>query len=435
MNLTPVIKIIEIVITLLVVLQTLPILIWMERKASSYIQNRRGPAYAHIGPVRAFGMVHTLTDVLKLIGKEDIVPRAANRFFHALAPCISMFLALLTFAVIPFADYIEIGGVRYHLQVAELNVGILYILAFSSLSVYGIILAAWSSNNKYSMLGGLRSSAQMISYELAMGFALIAVLLWFGSVRLGDIVHAQGILLFGGLPHWGVIVQPVAFIVFITSAFAETNRNPFDLPEGEAEIVAGFHTEYSSLKFAMFFMAEYAHIVVASALITTLFFGGYQIPFVSTELLVSHASPVLEVILKATAVLATGFGIFLAVMAARFRDDNDGINRETLFYATVLGLAPGLACAGVLGLLGGHVELGHSASTIVAAVIQFACFMAKTLFFCFTFIWVRWTLPRFRYDQLMKLGWKYLIGISIVWILITAIAAYLTEQPHTLPGV
>jgi len=182
----------------------------------------------------------------------------------------------------------------------------------------------------------------------------------------------------------------------------------------------------------MFFMAEYAHIVVASAMIVTLFFGGYQIPYVSTELLIGHASPVLEVILKATAVLATGFGLFLVVMANKFRDANNGINKETLFYATVLGLAPGLLCAGILGLLGGHVELGHSASTIVAAALQFACFMAKTLFFAFGFIWVRWTLPRFRYDQLMRLGWKYLIVISVIWILITAVAAYYTEQPHLL---
>ncbi len=427
MNLSPLITTVEIVISLLVVLQTIPVLIWMERKASSYIQNRRGPSYAHIGPVRAFGMIHTLTDVLKLIGKEDVVPRAANRLFHAIAPCVSMFLALLTFAVIPFADYIEIGGVRYNMQVAELNVGILYLLAVSSLGVYGIILAAWSSNNKYSMLGGLRSSAQMVSYELALGFALISVLLWFGSVRLGEIVHAQGILLFGALPHWGVIVQPVAFIIFVASAFAETNRNPFDLPEGEAEIVAGFHTEYSSLKFAMFFMAEYAHIVVASALIATLFFGGYQIPYVSTDLLVNHASAILETILILTAIGATGFGLFLVAMASKFRDDQNRLNRETLFYAVVAGLAPGLTAAAALGLLGGTVELGRSGSTIVAAALQFGCFMAKTLFFCFTFIWVRWTLPRFRYDQLMKLGWKYMIEIAIVWILITAAAAYLME--------
>lgn len=419
----------EIVISLVVVLQTLPLLIWMERKASSYIQNRRGPAYAHIGPVRAFGMVHTLTDVLKLWGKEDVVPRAANRFFHALAPCVSMFLALLTFAVIPFADYIEIGGTRYNLQVAELNVGILYLLAVSSLGVYGIILAAWSSNNKYSMLGGLRSSAQMISYELALGFALISVLLWYGSVRLGDIVHGQGILLFGAIPHWGVIVQPVAFIIFITSAFAETNRNPFDLPEGESEIVAGFHTEYSSFKFAMFFMAEYAHIFVASALTATLFFGGYQIPFVSTGMLVSHASGILTAILKLTAVGATGFGLFLAYMATRHRDREDRVNRETLFYATVAGLAPGLTAGAVLALTGGDIQLGHSASTIVAAALQFGCFMAKTLVFCFLFIWVRWTLPRFRYDQLMKLGWKYMIEIAIVWILITAAAAWYLDRP------
>ncbi len=428
MNLTSsIVMAAEILISLLVVLQLLPMLIWMERKVSSYIQNRRGPAYAHIGPVRAFGVVHTLTDVFKLIGKEDVVPRAANRTFHALAPCISLFLATLTFAVIPFADYIELDGVRYHMQAAELNVGILYLLAFASLGVYGVILAAWSSNNKYSMLGGLRSSAQMISYELAMGFALIAVLIWFGSIRLGDIVHAQGILLFNAIPHWGIFVQPVAFIIFITSAFAETNRNPFDLPEGEAEIVAGFHTEYSSLKFAMFFMAEYAHIIVASALTVTLFFGGYQIPFVNTATLVAYASPILETILKLTAAGATLFGLFLAAMAFRFPDDNGGPNRETLFYAVVVGLAPGLTAAAVLGLLGGEVALGHSASTIVAAALQFGCFIAKTLFFCFSFIWVRWTLPRFRYDQLMKLGWKYMIGIAIVWILITAGAAYLTE--------
>ena len=327
-----------VVIIFLMILPLAAILVWVERRVSAFIQNRYGPN--RVGP---FGLLQSIADVVKLMAKEDIVPTAANRFVHDLAPMISITVALSTFAVIPFGDTIEVAGRTVKLMIADVNIGVLYILAMTGMGVYGITLAGWSSNSKYSLLGGLRSSAQMISYELSMGLSLIGVIMVAGTVRLDQIVHWQA------SHYWNILLQPFGFIIFLVASFAETNRLPFDLPEAEPELVGGYHTEYTGMKFGLFFLSEYANMTVSSALITTLFLGGWHIPF-----------------------------------------------------ADRLAVSPM-----TLGLL----QVG-----------AFSFKMACLLLF---YILIRWTLPRFRYDQLMNLGWKVLLPLSIANVLATGIAILL----------
>ena len=329
-----IITIVKILVVEVTLLTAVAYSVYAERKVSAFTQNRIGP-----NRVGYKGLLQPLADALKLILKEDIVPAKANKFVHMLAPAISMFVALSTFAVIPFGDKIFIAGREIKLQIADVNIGILYILALLSLGVYGITLSGWSSNNKYSLLGGLRSSAQMISYELSMGLAVIGVILINGSFQLDTIVQNQ----FGW--KWNIILQPLGFITFLVASFAETNRTPFDLPEAEQELVGGYHTEYSSMKFALFFLAEYAAVVVSSAVIVTLYLGGWQVPYLQN------------------------FGL----------------------------------------------------PDMLVSVLQVLAFVLKVVFMVFVFIWVRWTIPRFRYDQLMNLGWKVMLPISIANLVITAI--------------
>ncbi len=315
------------------------VLVYAERKVSGYMQNRPGPN--RVGP---FGFLQPFADVFKLLFKEDISPAASNKFIHSLAPVLMVVIAMTVPAVIPFAR----GFV-----IVDVGVSVLIILALTSISVYGVTLAGWSSNSKFSLLGGLRSAAQMISYELSMGLAVVSVVLIAGSLSLVDIVEnqASGWAVLG----WNVFRNPVGCIIFIITAFAETNRTPFDLPEAEQELVGGYHTEYSGMKFGMFFLAEYVNWFVASFVIATLFFGGYLIPF----------EPLL------------------------------------------LEAFPGLAGSFLLG------------------VFQFLALMAKVSFFAFLFIWVRWTLPRFKYHQLMTIGWKYLLPIALVNAVLIALGVAL----------
>jgi NADH-quinone oxidoreductase subunit H len=331
------ISLVKIIVVLGVLLGLVPILTWVERRGSALIQDRLGPN--RVGP---FGLFQPLADGIKFFFKEDLIPAQANKVFFVLAPVISLFPALVTFAVIPFGPPTTFFGLLAEpvkLQIADLDVGILYIFAIASLGVYGLVLAGWSSNSKYSLLGGLRASAQMISYEVAMALSVVGVLMMAGSLKLSEVVAIQE-------RYWLVGPQIIGFIVFLAASFAETNRLPFDLPEAESEIVAGYHTEYSSMKFALFFMAEYANMVVASALIVTLFFGGWQ------------------------------------------------------------GLP-----------LGGWLSLPMEGYWFLPVV----WFAVKVSFFLFLFIWVRWTLPRFRYDQLMGLGWKVFFPLSLINILITGV--------------
>lgn len=407
----------KILIPFLIIFNIIPVLIWLERKGSAYIQDRRGPNRASLfGIIRLGGMIHSLADVVKLLMKEDIIPSKANKFFYILAPFTAMSVACMTFAVIPFAAPIVWDGITITFQTADLNAGILYILAISSLGVFGIMLAGWSSNNKYTLLGGLRSSAQMISYEIVMSLAVISVLMMVGSLELSKVVEDQS----SNLLHWNFVRQPVACLLFMVAMFAETNRLPFDLPEGESEIVAGYHLEYSSLKFALFFMAEYANMIIASAVISSLFFGGWQIPFLSTDFLRANSSIALKIVLGFLAIGHLGAGLVMLKVGRRnVKNKKWGDNRD--YEPVILGfgaIGAALALAGALAYLW-PITLSSNASMIVTALLQLGCFLTKVLFFCWVFIWVRWTLPRFRYDQLMKLGWKYMMPVSLLNIFVT----------------
>jgi NADH-quinone oxidoreductase subunit H len=343
-------------------LSLVPVLVWAERKGAAYMQDRRGPNRARILGLRLGGLFHPLADAVKLLFKEDFVPDGAHRLFYMMAPMFALAPALMTFAVVPFGPPVAIAGREVALQVADLNVGILYVFAISGMAVYGTILAGWASNSKYPLLAGLRSSAQMISYEISLGLSVVGIIMVFQSVQLSRIVAAQGELLFGVLPMWGVFVQPLGFILFLVAIYAETNRTPFDLPEGESELVAGFHTEYGSFKFSTFFMAEYIHMVVGSALMATLFFGGWQVPY-----------------------LADGGFVF-----------------------------PGGAQVAIPGAL--------------VLVLRIGAFIGKVLFFAWLFIWVRWTIPRFRYDQVMRLGWKVLLPLALLNIFATGLVLLLVDR-------
>ena len=426
------------------IMNIVPVLIWAERKGAAYIQDRPGPNRAHILGIRAAGLVHTLVDVVKLITKEDIIPSHVEKGFWFVAPLIGMSIGLVTFAVIPWGDHLLLPAETFeflglqkdldiHLQVADINAGMLFILAMGSLSVYGVMLAGWSSNNKFALLGGLRASAQMVSYELAMGLAVVVMFLCYGTVRLDEIVQAQA----GPIWNWGVfegfgIVGGLAFLLFWVAVFAETNRMPFDLPEGEAELVAGYHVEYSSLRFALFFMAEYAHMIVGSAVTATLFFGGYNVPFLTGEMLRAHTDTILMVLGFAAAPL---FLVF-AVIAFKRRGrkfyqaipKNDIRHREPLFFVAVWTL---LAFAHVgVGMLGLSGKVGATVfgPEVVAFLIQTNMLVMKVLIGCWIMIWARWTLPRFRYDQLMNLGWKYMVPISIGTVMLAGIWVILREN-------
>ena len=352
------------------VLNLAGILGWIERKGSALIQDRIGANRASIFGFAGLGLVNTLiADPLKFLTKEDFIPPAGDKFLHTLAPCMALFPALVTFAVIPFGDVLNLGERTINLQVANINIGILYVFAMGSLGVYGIVIGAWASNNKFSMLGGIRGSAQMISYEIAMGLSVIGVLMVYGTLELQEIARDQGTLMrdllptwlsflqpvIGWLPAWGVFLQPLAFLLFFTAAVAETKRIPFDLPEGESELVAGYHVEYSGGKFLMFFAGEFAEIVTAAGLMTTLFFGGWQVPYL----------------------LRDGFHI--------------------PWGATLL--VPHLA----------------------VVLLQVGAFMFKVFFFCWLQILLRWSVPRFRYDQVMRLGWKMLLPLALINVAVTAV--------------
>lgn len=407
-------------------LTLVPLLVWLERKVSALIQDRPGPNRAAIGFVRLGGLIHLIGDTFKMLSKETIIPRNVHLFHYLLAPVIIAAVALVILPIVPFADVINLPGRQVVMQALNLDAGILWYFAMTSLMVYGVVLAGWSSNNKYALLGGVRSSAQLISYELPLGLSVIGLIMTFGTVHLNEMVVQQGELLFGFLPKWGIFIQPLAAIIFIVCAFAETNRAPFDLAEGESELVAGFHTEYGGMLFGTFFMAEYVAMVVASAMIATLFFGGWQIPYLPTERLIELA-PVLSQVSLGGAAL---FLFLLAFLSFRWYkrsegEFNDIRDKEGLIYAGVLALA-GL---GALAVLGALLVLGFPQAwggPLFAASAQMGALIAKILMLCIFFIWVRWTLPRFRYDQLMFLGWKSLLPLALANIFLTGMIIFLT---------
>ena len=380
-----------------------PIYVWLERRGAGIIQQRPGPNRR--GP---YGLLQLIADAIKLALKEDVVPSAANKWLHGFAPMITVIVALSTFAVVPFSLDFQLFGETFRLQVADLNFGIIYILAISSISVYSGTLAGWSSNNKYSLLGGLRAGAQMISYEISMGLAIVSLMLVYGSVRLSDMVAAQT----GSIWNMGVFQVPLGFLIYLVAAFAETNRTPFDLVEADSELVAGFFTEYSSFKFTLFFMGEYMHMAMAALMIPILFFGGPSLPWADAGTYLSLFPVVMFVIAALCGLLAFDTS----------RPKRRVYSKGNLVFAGILGAVAVVCVAIGLHFLFTDVEGTMPwLATLAGVAVQLSVLAAKFAFFFWFFIWVRWTVPRFRYDQLMNLGWKVLLPLGLFNIALTSV--------------
>ncbi|MBX2995561.1 MAG: NADH-quinone oxidoreductase subunit H [Bdellovibrionaceae bacterium] len=370
---------VKMIVIFLMMVQVVPILVWLERRGSAFIQNRFGPN--RVGPL---GLLQLLADAVKFLTKEEFFPEKGIKFLYYAAPVSALIPATLAFLAIPLGAPIKLdtfemfgqtwGPYTFLIQGYEIGVGIVFILAVSSLAAYTILMAGWGSGNKYALLGALRASSQTISYELAMGLSIVGVILLYGTFNLTDMVTSQqGPLSFlfqghtvtlGWLPNWGIFYQPLAALIFYAAAFAESNRLPFDLAEGEAELVAGFHVEYGGFKFNLFFIGEYGHCLVASALMVTFFFGGYQIPLITPDEMLVH----------------------------------------------------------VQGLMG-----AGNAAAIVNGLLHHVVFLIKMAVFVWIFIQVRWTLPRFRYDQLMDLGWKTMLPWALANTILTAALIYVAH--------
>ncbi len=417
------VTVLNIVIVLLLALGGVPVLVWLERRVAGFIQDRSGPNRCNIAGFRLGGLIQSFADMLKLVFKEDIIPSHIKyKAYFTLAPTIILFVSLLTFSVIPFADKIVIGGTTYTFQALPVSLGIVWFLAFAGLGVYGIILAGWSSDNKYSLLGGLRASAGAISYEPIMALSVVTMLVLYGTIDLNEMVAKQSGTFFGFIPSWGVLLQPIAAITFIISAFAEANRTPFDLAEGESEIVGGFHTEYGAMKFGLFFVGEYVAMSVSSAVIVTLFFGGYNLPWLSTQAIRENITTICAVFVVLLPIVSY---IFIKWMYKnnRWKKKNDIRNKESRVLSRVI---IGLNVVVVAFLLY-YIFLGASgvSTDILTALLQFSTFVVKLFMMNLVYIWVRWTLPRFRYDQLQMLCWKYLLPISIANLFVTALVVVL----------
>ncbi len=396
-----------------------PLFVWWERRISAFMQDRTGPNRCNIGPLRLGGLIQSFADMLKLVFKEDFTPSHIKyKFFFTIAPAIVFLCSFLTFATIPFADNLVIDGKSFIMQAVPNELGIMWFLAFAGLAIYGIILGGYSSQNKYGLLGSIRASAQVISYEAAMALAIISMLLSYGSIHLTDMVNAQAGVFWGVVPMWGIFIQPLAAVIFIVCAFAETNRAPFDIAEGESEIVAGYHTEYSAMRFGLFQVGEYAAMSASSAIIVTLFFGGYQIPWLDTQTIQSNINYVIVAIMI---LLPIKIFIFTRWMKKNNKTKGDGdLRREK--ETKILTTAFWAICAGIVGLLAIFLitGLGTNGINIVTAVLQVGTFLVKFFMMAFVYIWVRWTVLRFRYDQLQMLGWKVLLPLALLNIVVTA---------------
>ena len=384
------VSLIKIVIVFAVFMTTLAYLQWVERKVLAHIQSRTGPL--RVGP---HGLLQPLADVFKLLTKEDLLPPHVSRFFYLLAPFIAVSLALISISIIPFGPEINLFGTRTFMQISDVNVGVLFILAIGAVSVYGVALAGWSSNNKYSLLGGLRSSAQMISYELPFTLVIVSPLLLANQLSFRGIADSQAGYYLGFIPRWNIFQMPFpqifGFIIFMIAGFAETNRLPFDLPEAENELVAGFHTEYSSMKFACFFMAEYANMVTITCAATLLFLGGWHPLF---------PAPYSNWVPTAVFLFAAILCFYHAAQPARKWD--------TITF-NIFGVAAiALAAFWAIPIL----------QTVLVPAFWFA---SKVGFLLFTYIWIRGTLPRFRYDQLMHFAWTFLFPCALINLFLTAL--------------
>jgi NADH-quinone oxidoreductase subunit H len=360
---------IKLVLVFLLMVQMVPVLVWLERRGSGYIQNRFGPN--RVGPL---GLMQLLADAVKFLTKEEFVPKAATKLLFYAAPVFALLPGTLAFSAIPMSSPLKWGEYTFAIQGYDIGIGIVFILAVSSLAAYTILMAGWGSGNKFSLMGALRASAQTISYELALGLSIVGIIMMYGTFNLSEMIAAQqGTLHFNAfgytvasayIPNWGILYQPLAAILFFAATFAESNRLPFDLAEGEAELVAGFHVEYGGFKMLLFFIGEYGHMMVASGLMATFFFGGYNIPWTTTEQV----------------------------------------------YQFMLSL----------------VDSANVASALTS-LVHFVMFFIKLASFLWIFIWVRWTLPRFRYDQLMDLGWKTMLPWALANTILSAIVIFVVS--------
>ena len=356
------ITLIKIGVTLFWVMNLASLLTWVERKQSAVMQDRIGANRANIGPFRLFGLFQIAADSLKMILKEDFVPKGGNKFLHTLAPMVSVFFSLMTFAIIPIGPPVLVNGQTVSLAILGTSLSVLFAFAMMSLGIYGVVFAGYSSNNNYSMLGGIRASAQMFSYEITFGATIVGMLMIYGTLDITQLVERQQGLAAGFYPKWGIFVQPLGFILFCAAGFAETKRNPFDLPEGESEIV-GYSLEYSGLKWGAFMLVDFLETILIACLVTLLFLGGWLVPFLQP----------------------------------------DGFH----FSATVIAMKP-----------------------IWVTVLQIASFFIKLSFFIWLFMLIRWSLPRFRFDQLMRLGWNIMLPLSLLNIFVTGVILLVWDKFH-----
>ena len=417
------------------------LLIPMERRGAGFMQDRQGPNRSYIkipyfGKIRLLGYVQNMCDGTKLFFKEMFAPKGANKFLYYVAPAIPFAIVFLSPCVIPWFGpmVFEWGGktIRIAGSIVDSDVGVLLLFGLSSLSAYGAVLAGWASKSKYSFLGSLRTSSMTISYEVCLGLSMMGILLLAGSFNLTDIVTWQ--------EHhaWGIVVQPVAFFCFLIASIAETGRAPFDVAEGEPELVAGYHTEYGAMQFGLFYMGEYSHICINSFLIATLFLGGYSVPFVTTETMQAHMGGSLAILCGVLAFIALAFLHMIyrysAKLAKRAQSNRQEILQEYKLYkmiawvAAVVFVALGV-CAWMFynpeNFVVNGVAVGSLATAVGTALIHLLVLIAKSLIFCWVWIWVRWTLPRFRYDHVMHLGWKIILNIALINLVVTAVIAKL----------
>ncbi len=413
----------SIVLGALLALMMIPVLVWLERRIAGLIQDRVGPNRTNILGFRLGGVVQSFADVIKLVFKEEYYPGhiKTGRWLYIIAPAITFSAALLAFMVIPFADTVQFGGESLRIQPLPVDYGVLWYLAIGALGMIGIFFGGWLSHNKYSLLGTQRAGSMGLSYELPLGLAVVSMMLTYNTIDFNEMVRWQSGTVLGVVPAWGILVQPLAFIIFVVAIFAETNRAPFNVVEGESEIISGHMTEFSAMKFALYFMGEYIAMNSASAVVITMFLGGYQLPWLSTEMLNIHFGIV------ALALMAV-LPLFLFVIIRWMRRNNsvrttvstDGgrdFETKVLTYA-LIGM--GVVLELILGcfvFFGG----GGTGTAIAVILLQIAVFVFKLMCFNIFFIVVRWTLPRFRFDQVQTLGWHYLLPLSLLNIFVTAI--------------
>lgn len=406
----------------LLALLTIPVLVWLERRTAGLTQDRLGPNRTNLFGFRLGGVVQSFADVVKLLIKEEYYPShiKMGKWLFMLAPIITFSAALLAFMVIPFADTLVIEGEALRMQPIPVEFGVFWYLAIGAVGVIGVIFGGWLSHNKYSLLGAMRAASMVVSYELPLGLAIISFIITYNSVDFNAMVQFQSNTFFSFLPAWGILVQPLASIILIVALFAETNRNPFTVAEGESEIVAGFMTEYSAMKFAMYFMGEYVAMNTASAVIITMVFGGYQLPYVSTQMLLENFN-------------YFAYALMIAVPAfvwwmIRFMKRNNRVRPSVstdsgrIFETKVISIFL-VAMAVIVDAILLYLALSPNAlaTQIAVTLLQIMVFVVKLMAFNMFFILIRWTLPRFRYDQVQTLGWYYLLPLSLFNLFITAI--------------